>query len=421
MTRRLAALGAALACALGCSDAPSVSPSSSGPARERSAVVGGERSGPGIEDAVLLLYGNVEGRELVCSASLIARNLVVTARHCVSHLTEGLFSCSTRGELIEGEPNAGRLGAHFPADTFEVFGGALPHDAPLARGKEVLSTLSATICTNDLAFVVLDRDVDLPVLPLRLGSRALRGEAVTLVGYGLDETMDPFDPFDVSEQPRTRKAGLTIAAVGPDTVEEVTSTPPRMILLEGPSGCLGDSGGPLIDSETHALLGIYSLLDGESCVGSNLRHLFGHLPSFPALVDRAFEAAGAEPLLESTASEGGAGGESGGSGEQGNSAGSGGAGGDLEPAAGAGGEPVASPNEGGAGGVAEPAEGGSGGSVTPTPKPKPGGGGCSLAQRGSTSDVSTLAFVFVLVAYAVRRRRLNAGYRADLLPAAPRR
>jgi len=412
-----------MACVFGCSDVSLLSPSSAEPVRERTPVVGGEPSGPGIEDGVLLLYGNVEGRELVCSASLIAKNLVVTARHCVSHLTEGLFSCSTRGELIEGEPNAGRLGAHFPADTFEFFGGALPHDALLARGKEVISTLSATICTNDIAFVVLDREVDLPVLPLRLGSRAVRGEAVTLVGYGLDETMDPFDPFDVSEQPRTRKAGLTIAAVGPDTVEDVTDTPPRMILLEGPSGCLGDSGGPLIDSETHALLGIYSLLDGESCVGSNLRHLFGHLPSFPALVDRAFEAAGAEPLLESAASEGGAGGEAGAAGEAGNSAGSGGAGGALEPAAGAGGEPVVAPNEGGAGGVGEPAEGGSGGSVAPapTPKPKPGGGGCFLAQPSATSDAGTLSFVFVLAAYAVRRRRLTAGCRADLLRAAPQR
>lgn len=415
-----AALSALVVCALGCSDVSPGRAHGAAPAREPSAVVDGELSGPGIEDAVLLLHGEVDGRELVCSAGLIAKNLVATARHCVSYLTEGLFSCSTRGELIEAEPGAGRLGTHLPANSFEFFGGGPPHEAPLAFGKEVLSTLSDTICTNDVAFVVLDRELDLPILPLRLGSRAVRGEVVTLVGYGLDETMDPYAPFDVRDQPRTRKAGLTIASVGPDTVDKVTTTPPRMIVLEGPSGCLGDSGGPLIDSETHALLGIYSLLDGNTCIGSDIRHLFGHLPSFPVLIDRAFEAAGAEPLLEGTPGSGGvagAGGEAGGAGEAGNSAGHGGRADIPGSTAGAGGEPETTPGEGGAGGATEPVQGGSAGTPKPeAPQPKPGGG-CSFARASEASHACVLS---LLLLYAVRRRRFSGGCRADLLRALPR-
>ena len=416
----------ALSATLGCSeDARLTSGRASAPTRERSAVVGGERSGPGIEDAVLLLHTEADGRELVCSASLVAKNLVVTARHCVSHLVDGLFACTTRGELIEADPDAGRLGVHLPAEGFEFFGGRVPHEAPLARGKEVLSTLSETICVNDIAFIVLDRDLDLPILPLRMGSRAERGEAVTLVGYGLDETMDPEGRFDLRMQDRTRRAGLTIASVGPETVDEVTTTPPRMIVLEGPSGCLGDSGGPLFDSDTHALLGIYSLLDGESCVESNLRHLFGHLPSFRALIDDAFEAAGAEPLLESAPSDGGAGGEGGsrsgdagsaGVSEPGGGGGSVGTAGESGAPSEAAGQPGATPGEGGASGDA-PDKGGSAGTA-PTPlQNAKRSGGCTLAPTTPRADAGLLGLALAFGWLALRRRRLSAGYRADLRPA----
>jgi hypothetical protein len=417
MTRRIACAGLTLL--FGCSDAHPAAPLGQSSNTERAAVVGGERSGPGIEDAVLLLHGNVEGRELICSASLVAKNLVVTARHCVSHLTEGLFSCSAQGELIEAEPNAGRLGAHFPASTFEFFGGRTPHDAPLARGKQVLSTLSETICTNDIAFVVLDREVDLPVLPLRLDSRAMRGEAVTLIGYGLDQTMDPRDPFDLRFQERTRKADLTIAAVGPDTAAEATSTPPRMIVLDGPSGCLGDSGGPLIASDTRAVLGIYSLLDGETCVGSNLRHLFGHLPSFRALIDQAFAAAGATPALERTPGSG-AGGEAGTGGDAGagTGEGEGGAGGTAEGSAGDGGQAPVFPSEGGEGGAAEPSAGGNAGAALPAvPGTKRASGGCSLAPETHSSWFAAFWVLFTLGACRMRKRWLSAGCPTDLLRA----
>jgi hypothetical protein len=409
----------ALASAFGCGDADTSPTAIVAPATERLAVVGGERSGPGAEDAVLLLHGNGGGRELICSASLVAKNLVVTARHCVSHLTEGLFRCSTRGELIEAEPpDAGRLGMHLPADTFEFFGGPPPHDTPVARGKQVLSTLSDTICTNDVAFVVLDRDVDLPILPLRLDGRAQRGEVVTLVGYGLDETMDPRDPFDLRLQERTRRGGLTIAGVGPDSVEDVTATPPRMIVLEGPSGCLGDSGGPLISSETHALLGIYSLLDGETCVAPNLRHLFGHLPSFPALTEQAFAAAEAEPVREAAPSAGGAGGEPGMAGEAGASAGEAGGAGTPDDSAGAGGEP-AMPTAGGEGGLEQPSSGGTTGTPPPSAPKRRASSGCSLTP--APEQPSALALIaLLLAAQALRWRRLSAGCRADLLPALPR-
>jgi hypothetical protein len=290
-------LGAALVTLLGaaCSAQPSVERTFD----ERAPVVEGEPSEAGIEDAVLLLRTVVDRRELVCSASLVAPNLAMTARHCVSHVVEGLFSCTVSGELVEGETGSGRLGNHLPAEGIEFFGGPLPHDEPLARGQEVISTLSETVCLNDLAFVVLDRPIELPVLPLRLEGRARTGELAILVGYGLDETQSENQPFDVTTQGRTRKADLPIRDVGPDSIDDgVTIVPPRTIVLEGPSGCVGDSGGPLMAERTNAVLGVYSLLGAESCLATDARHLFTHVPPFQALIEEAFLAAGAEPTLE---------------------------------------------------------------------------------------------------------------------------
>jgi hypothetical protein len=292
---RLVAVVLALIGSVAC--APS--PSGERPSSERAPVVNGEPSEPGVEDAVLLLRTVVDERELVCSSSLVAPNLVLTARHCVSHLVEGLFSCTIRGELVEDGSGAGRLGVHLRAADLEFYGNELPREMPLARGERVLSTLSETICQNDLAFVVLDRPLELPLFPLRLAGGARRGELATMVGYGLDETQNETEPFDVTTQGRTRKSDLIVSEVGPDSLDDVVTTaPPRSIVVEEPSGCVGDSGGPLLAQRTNVVLGVYSLLNAESCLASDARHLFTHVPPFRALTDEAFLAAGAEPIAE---------------------------------------------------------------------------------------------------------------------------
>jgi hypothetical protein len=134
------------------------------------------------------------------------------------------------------------------------------------------------------------------------------GEEVTLVGYGL---VDELRELEYLTQPRQHKSGLKIAGVGPNSIEEgVTTVPPRALILKGPSGCVGDSGGPLLASQTGALLGVYSLQDGESCQAPDVRHQLVHVPPFRALIDEAFQAAGATPIPELDPSNG-AGGESG--------------------------------------------------------------------------------------------------------------
>jgi hypothetical protein len=250
----------------------------------------------GAEDAVLLLRTTIDGGELLCSASLVAKNLALTARHCVARVVQGPFNCTPRGELVDNPDAAGRIGADLPADSIEFYGGATPRQAPLARGKKLISTLSSSVCLNDVAFVVLDRDVDIAPLALRLESTTHVGEEMVLVGYGLTESQSAF--IDYRSQPRLRKPGLEIADIGPDSIDEgVTSVAPRTLVLKGPSACVADSGGPLL-SGAGAVVGVYSLLDGTSCVDRDVRNDFAHVPPFRGLIDQAFEAARATAVPE---------------------------------------------------------------------------------------------------------------------------
>ncbi|MDF3070923.1 MAG: hypothetical protein K0R38_6524 [Polyangiaceae bacterium] len=279
-------------------------------------IVEGEVSGSD-QDGVLLLRGLLsDNTEFVCTATLVAPNLVLTAQHCVSYLSNGPFSCNARGELTDNVEGGGQLGLGLPPERIELYSAATPRDEPLARARELISARSTNICQNDIAFVVLDTALNLPVAPIRVGRPARVGELGVLVGYGLGAGERG---IDYRTQNREQKRDLEIRGVGPDSVEDgVTTVPPRSLVLEGPAGCIGDSGGPLLAQSTGAILGVYSLQTASDCTSPRVAHQLVHLPPFELLVRDAFEAAGATPLLEEPemASFGGAGSEAAGAGGQ---------------------------------------------------------------------------------------------------------
>src|SRR5882724_3200861 len=272
MTARWLLSGMLGVCALGCAGGAPAEQL----AGQTQAIVDGEASGADQDGVVLLRAVLDDQSEIICTASLVGPNLIMTARHCVSYFTDGQFSCSAKGELIDNPTGAGALGLHLPAASLAVYGRQTPRKAPLAHGQQVLSTLSPSICENDLAFVVLDTALDLPIIPMRLGRPALVHEASVLVGYGMNATQTG---IEYTTQPRRQRRDLEIEAVGPDSIADgVTSVPPRALILQGPSGCIGDSGGPLLAEATGAVLGVYSLQDGESCSAPDIRHQMVHVP-----------------------------------------------------------------------------------------------------------------------------------------------
>ena len=367
--------------AVGCGSGASIEPSDA----QAQPIVAGEPSGAEHDGVVLLRAVMADESEALCSASLVGPNLIMTARHCVAYMSEGPFSCSTRGELIDNPTGGGRLGRDLPAENLEIYSGKTPRRVPLARGAQVISTLPPTLCQNDIAFVVLDTSLDLPVVPLRLGRPAEPNELAVLVGYG---TSVNDQLISYKTQLRQEKHGLKVAAVGPDSIDDgVTTAPPRALILEGPSGCIGDSGGPLLAESSGAALGVYSLQRGNSCSAPNVRNQLVHVPPFQTLIGEAFAAAGCEPVVEADPTE---------------PQGTGGAG--AAPNAGAGNESSEpSPTSGGAGGAA--------GEVVLEPEVTPkasDGSGCGVV---SAPGVGASGIGAVLALGALVRRRQCAGRR----------
>src|SRR4051812_25649654 len=165
-TLPLLGLGVAL---LGCGDVSELPPVG----RELGAVTGGVPSPPAHDGVV-----DVHSPSNACSGALIAPNVVMTALHCVVVNSSDKFTCNTDG-------TGGKLGDLLPASSLLILTGPGPDTTPKAVGKRLFSTGSMDACKWDLALIVLDQDIDAPLIPLRFGRATEPLEETTVIGYGL--------------------------------------------------------------------------------------------------------------------------------------------------------------------------------------------------------------------------------------------
>lgn len=341
----------------------------------RYGVIGGLDSPDG-DDGVLVLRTDRAKDTSVCSASLIAPNLLLTARHCiVAEYPADNIRCNADGTLMM--PSGGQLGPASSPESVHVFAGQhpepdpesnLPGGEPAAIAKRIITTEWPSVCKDDIALVVLDRDLPLPLIPLALDQVVNKSTRVSVIGYGLTETSAEADRWSS----RRRRDNLPVKYV--DTL-------PHTFAL-GRSVCKGDSGGPALDSESGAVLGVYSLgFPGETvadCSSQNALNYYAQVNRYPELLRVGFDAAG-QPFPSDEPSEGGGGG----------------------------GAPGAEPQTGG-----EPGAAGVGG-AEPAAEPAPGAlafssasGGCQLSFGGGSSWGGTLSALLGLA--TLRRRRLQA-------------
>ena len=379
-----------------CGEQPSEAPSRQLEQR----IVGGVPSTEAM-DAVVYVFTQASNGGGACTGAIVAPRLLLTARHCISPFTEGTFTCTLDGNISDTDPQvpagAGTIGLPYSPERIEVRVGVNPFDKePDAVGERVFSVATDTICRNDIALVLLDRELDVEPLPMRLTTPTLPGEEVTVLGYGQD---------DIDFIGRVERSGVPILAVGrSDLYPEGRNAYPRTFSV-GPAGCPGDSGGPAL-SEAGAALGVFSIIVGN-CMSSNVRNFYTQLAPFRSFIEDAFDTAGFTPIYETPPDTTGSGGTTGTAGQAGEGgAGLGGTAGSSTSGTGAsssGGSGGSGTDSGSGGDAGAKGEGGTGGRLLARRRPKDD---CACSAPGTPTPLPfSLSFV-ALTALALAQRRV---------------
>lgn len=268
--------------------------------RTASAIIGGTDSDASQDAVVLVMHYDalqVGGASAGCTGTLLAPNLVLTARHCVA-VTDESAACDENGNATFG---GAIRSEHAPSKLYAFSGPQRPDFlAGLekgARGLEILDDDAKTLCNHDIALILLDR-------PLGGGKRApvrLEGgprmlESVRVVGWGVTAT-------SANPPARQQRGGVKVLALGPAP----RLGPAEFRVTE--SGCAGDSGGPAFAEDTGALLGVLSRGGNaneikpedpsSACVGAE--NVFTSAAKYKDLITAAYARAGHAPWLEGQA------------------------------------------------------------------------------------------------------------------------
>jgi len=203
-------------------------------------IVGG--STDRVHDAVLAIALVTRRSEALCSGSLIAPNLVLTARHCVAVTEDEQVDCS--------DSTFGRLYA--PGNLWVSSSTTVGGGADFYPVREVaVPQGDSELCGADIALLILGGQfVESSIAPIapRLDQPAERGELFTAVGFG--SALSAGDPGV-----RRALGGLEILC-GPDDCDAPQLLTTREFV--GEQGvCDGDSGGPALD-ESGRVVGVAS-------------------------------------------------------------------------------------------------------------------------------------------------------------------
>jgi len=183
--------------------------------------------------AVFELARETQDSGALCTATLIAPNLLLTARHCVS-------PGDGSDHVLCGDS---MLGAPFPPSAFFATNDAHPgQSSPFFTAVDVrVPGQGVDTCGYDVALIILSEnvpaDVATPAIP-RIDREVMPGEVYTAVGYGVNEN-------GAHTNTRMERQGLSVACEPGSCGEGVESTEFR-----GDTGiCSGDSGGPALDAD----------------------------------------------------------------------------------------------------------------------------------------------------------------------------
>jgi hypothetical protein len=256
-------------------------------------IVGGD---PSHEDADAIV--RIVSPRAVCTGTLLAADIVVTARHCLADITAGGFSCDEDGSVVGA---GGRIIANDDPTSFNVYVGTTldPRQTPSGHGRSIVDDGADFLCGHDFAILILDAPISGARTRKLATTAAVVGETVDVVGWGATAQQ----PLPAVRQERHE---LAVLRVGPATRDAFGRGLAAGEFELGESGCSGDSGAPALDRDG-AILGVLSRGSGPAgsqgdeisgCVGVDARNALTSARAFGDVVARAYAAVG-RPAPES--------------------------------------------------------------------------------------------------------------------------